>query len=83
MTLPETICLIRIVLILFLINVKTPVPQTQANQTDELASAATPAMDKPIRSRDLLNDRNCVYIEHEGMIYALKTTRAGKLILTK
>ena len=39
--------------------------------------------DTPIRSKDLFNERACVFIEHEGMIYALRTTRAGKLILTK
>lgn len=38
---------------------------------------------EPIRSKDLLQERSCVMIEHEGMLYALRTTRAGKLILTK
>ena len=40
-------------------------------------------MDTPIRSKDLFDSRSCIFIEHEGMIYALRTTRAGKLILTK
>ncbi len=39
--------------------------------------------DTPIRSKDLFKERACIYIEHEGMIYALRSTRAGKLILTK
>ncbi|HQA12203.1 hemin uptake protein HemP [Zoogloea sp.] len=48
------------------------------------ASALPPGQfDEPIRSQDLLGGRACVLIEHEGMIYALRTTRAGKLILTK
>ena len=40
-------------------------------------------MDTPIRSKDLFDNLSCIFIEHEGMIYALRTTRAGKLILTK
>ncbi|WP_347249648.1 hemin uptake protein HemP [Zoogloea sp.] len=40
-------------------------------------------VETPICSKDLFNNRTCVYIEHEGMLYALRTTRAGKLILTK
>ncbi|WP_374476722.1 hemin uptake protein HemP [Zoogloea sp.] len=40
-------------------------------------------IEAPICSKDLFNDRTCVYIEHEGMLYALRATRAGKLILTK
>ncbi|WP_374260290.1 hemin uptake protein HemP [Zoogloea sp.] len=48
------------------------------------ASSPMPGqLDAPIRSKDLFDNRNCVFIEHEGMIYALRTTRAGKLILTK
>ena len=50
----------------------------------EEASPPSPGqLDAPIRSEDLLGDRACIFIEHGGMIYALRTTRAGKLILTK
>ena len=50
-----------------------------------IADAALPSgqFDTPIRSKDLFKERACIYIEHEGMIYALRSTRAGKLILTK
>lgn len=54
----------------------TPRPDSQTSQ-------ALGEIEAPIRSRDLFNNRPCVYIEHEGMIYALRATRAGKLILTK
>ncbi|MDD3354151.1 hemin uptake protein HemP [Zoogloea sp.] len=40
-------------------------------------------MDKPVRSAELFQGRTCIFIEHRGMLYALRTTRAGKLILTK
>ncbi|MGL4410075.1 hemin uptake protein HemP [Zoogloea sp.] len=46
------------------------------------ATAPSP-FEPTLRSRDLFQDKTCVYIEHEGMIYALRATRAGKLILTK
>jgi len=36
-----------------------------------------------LASRDLLGDGNQVLIEHEGMVYTLRATRNGKLILTK
>jgi hemin uptake protein HemP len=36
-----------------------------------------------IQSKDLLDGRSAVAIEHNGQRYCLQTTRAGKLILTK
>jgi len=36
-----------------------------------------------IPSRDLLGQSNVIMIEHEGMLYTLRATRNGKLILTK
>lgn len=36
-----------------------------------------------ISSATLLGGRNWVTIDHEGVSYVLRTTRAGKLILTK
>lgn len=51
--------------------------------TDEVATLPRGQFDTPIRSKDLFKSRSCIYIEHEGMIYALRSTRAGKLILTK
>lgn len=35
------------------------------------------------RSVDLLAGRREVFIEHDGMLYRLRVTHAGKLILTK
>lgn len=51
--------------------------------TDEVVALPHGQFDTPIRSKDLFKGRPCIYIEHEGMIYALRSTRAGKLILTK
>lgn len=36
-----------------------------------------------LSSRTLLGAGNQVLIEHEGMVYTLRATRNGKLILTK
>ncbi len=37
----------------------------------------------PLHSASILRGRNSVTIDHEGTRYTLRTTRAGKLILTK
>ena len=60
-------------------------PPASSADTRPAADAGLPdgQFDTPIRSRDLFKERACIYIEHEGMIYALRSTRAGKLILTK
>ncbi len=42
------------------------------------AAAGEPVVD----SRELLRDRGEVLIRHEGRLYRLRRTRAGKLILT-
>lgn len=74
---------IRIILILFIAIVTTPIDK--AHSAPQVAPLGTTlgSVDALIHSKDLFDDRRCVYIEHEGMIYALRTTRAGKLILTK
>jgi len=36
-----------------------------------------------VTSRELLGDANTLFIEHQGMVYTLRLTRNGKLILTK
>ncbi|CAI07119.1 hypothetical protein ebD40 [Aromatoleum aromaticum EbN1] len=38
---------------------------------------------QPIPSTELLLGRTSVTIDHDGMHYVLRATRAGKLILTK
>ncbi|WP_374246574.1 hemin uptake protein HemP [Zoogloea sp.] len=62
---------------------KTPDDMAAAPHAPEAPRVQVGQLETPIRSKDLFDDRNCVFIEHEGMIYALRTTRAGKLILTK
>jgi hemin uptake protein HemP len=59
---------------------KTSAPPVRPDPAEEPVFGQ---LESPIRSKDLFNERSCVFIEHEGMIYALRTTRAGKLILTK
>lgn len=39
--------------------------------------------EQPIASEKLLQGRSCVMIRHGDALYALRATRAGKLILTK
>ena len=54
-------------------------------------SAATPIKtntipapaDRRIDSKSLLGDEGRVIIEHDGQLYLLRQTHAGKLILTK
>jgi hemin uptake protein HemP len=58
-----------------------PLPDTPG--TTPPARPPAGELDAPIRSKELFNNRACVFIEHEGMVYALRATRTGKLILTK
>ncbi|KAB2965229.1 hemin uptake protein HemP [Zoogloea sp.] len=58
-----------------------PLPDTPG--TTPQARPPAGELDAPIRSKELFNNRSCVFIEHEGMVYALRATRTGKLILTK
>ncbi|TQF76580.1 hemin uptake protein HemP [Elioraea sp. Yellowstone] len=51
-------------------------------ETDQRADAETPPKPR-LSSRELLGTRQEVEIEHQGEIYRLRITRAGKLILTK
>ena len=47
-------------------------------------TAPTPARtDRRIDSKSLLGDEGRVIIEHDGQLYLLRQTHAGKLILTK
>lgn len=74
---------IRIILILFIAVVTTPIDNPKSALPAAPLITAPGCVDALIHSKDLFDDRRCIYIEHEGMIYALRTTRAGKLILTK
>ena len=68
-----------------MISVTTPAhpaqPGGSAAQATE--SGPRPARGAAIPSATLLGDRETVAIEHRGVIYVLRATRAGKLILTK
>lgn len=50
-------------------------------RTEEKRTSDSPLV--TISSRVLLGQANVVQIEHEGMLYTLRATRNGKLILTK
>jgi hemin uptake protein HemP len=55
-----------------------------ADTAAELAAPLTPRdAVQPIASEHLLQGRACVMIRHGDAVYALRATRAGKLILTK
>lgn len=84
LTKPEIELTIRIIRISIVVNVTTSPPAPPAD-TPSVVDAALPSgeFETPIRSKELFKERACIYIEHEGMIYALRSTRAGKLILTK
>ncbi|MCK6386050.1 MAG: hemin uptake protein HemP [Zoogloea sp.] len=80
----SSIMTIRIIRISIGVNVTTSPPAPPADARP-VVDAALPSgeFETPIRSKELFKERACIYIEHEGMIYALRSTRAGKLILTK
>lgn len=80
----QSIITIRIIRISIGVIVTTSPPAPPAD-TRPVVDAAPPSgeFEAPIRSKELFKERACIYIEHEGMIYALRSTRAGKLILTK
>lgn len=54
---------------------ETPAPALAGASADEPGLA--------ISSAQLLGGRSCVTIDHQGVNYVLRATRAGKLILTK
>ncbi len=47
------------------------------------ASPPTTSAASPVPSTTLLQGRSVVQIEHNGALYQLRSTRLGKLILTK
>ncbi|MBK9615292.1 MAG: hemin uptake protein HemP [Uliginosibacterium sp.] len=57
-------------------------PLAATPRSSAVASAADLRL-PVLASRDLLGPANQVLIEHEGMVYSLRATRNGKLILTK
>ena len=63
-----------------------PTPRPRPTQAD---SPAPPKVDAPsqkprcVPSQELLGKDKTLAIEHEGVVYQLRATRLGKLILTK
>ncbi len=58
----------------------SPLPPPPAAQPVAPAAGGRPG---PLRSADLLGAHQTVEIEHNGHVYRLQSTKAGKLILTK
>ena len=59
-------------------------PLDAADARPACASGDDRGADRPrLSSRDLLGQGREVEIEHEGMLYRLRVTALGKLILTK
>lgn len=58
------------------------VPPTAAPATPDSARCRC-GLALPVSSRDLLQGHKALEILHDGMVYRLQVTRAGKLILTK
>ncbi|MDO8904712.1 hemin uptake protein HemP [Hydrogenophaga sp.] len=49
----------------------------------DLSARAPSEIAQPLPSATLLRGQKAVAIEHNGALYRLQSTRAGKLILTK
>jgi hemin uptake protein HemP len=63
---------------------RSPTPWTAADaRTPAAFPAAWPASTPTIASTDLLRGQRLVLIEHHGLVYQLRATSQGKLILTK
>jgi len=58
-------------------------PSAAARTPESRQPASTHAPPQPIPSDDLLRGEASVTIDHAGIRYVLRATRAGKLILTK
>lgn len=56
---------------------------TPAQKPPPSSPACMPPQPTPVPASALLRGGTCVLIEHQGQIYRLQSTRAGKLILTK
>ena len=55
-----------------------PLPDARAPESDATRGGST-----TLPSSSLLRGRSVVQIEHNGAVYQLRSTRLGKLILTK
>lgn len=61
----------------------TPQPPEHGSPTDGIAGAACRSSVPVYASKDLMARHDEVRIVHEGVIYRLRRTASGKLILTK
>lgn len=66
-------------------NLIVDLPPLRPNGHLPVVTCATAATDPApqVHSAALLQGRNVVHIEHNGALYQLRSTRLGKLILTK
>ena len=66
-------------------NPTVDLPSLRPNSRLPAVSCAVAAADPApqVQSAALLQGRNVVHIEHNGALYQLRSTRLGKLILTK
>lgn len=60
-----------------------PPGELAALSADAAPDGGAPRPDPVISSSQLLRGRKTVQIEHNGALYMLRTTKLGKLILTK
>lgn len=60
-----------------------PEPQPMTHWREETGNHAPPETPPVWKSDRLLGGQKAVAIEHNGAVYRLQSTRAGKLILTK
>ena len=58
-------------------------PDTAARTNTATRAGTAPTPPRCIPSRELLGKETTLAIVHEGVVYHLRTTRLGKLILTK
>ena len=66
----------------WVVSARTVRGEAQAVADDERSPAPVETL-PPVASSSLLRGRSVVRIEHNGALYQLRSTRLGKLILTK
>lgn len=61
-----------------------PEPMYEPSQpADEASNSDLPQQQRFVRSEDILQGENEVLIIHGGIVYRLRQTKSGKLILNK
>ncbi len=78
------VCKIKSILILKnMIDDSEETDLVSSNSKRDAMNALQDALERVIESRDLFGEANEIGIMHEGALYRLRVTRAGKLILNK